>query len=146
MLLVVGMSLKNQEFSWFSFMQVACDILLQSSRRSYNFASNLISIGGLHTKLWAPKVAQVLTVGILKLPLGSPETKWQMGVGLVARHIVYYKGEGGGFPQVRVVVNLMSSCLLMARPCTKVLQLHPNQLVVWFSQIRVSDWITCQSS
>jgi hypothetical protein len=25
----------------------------------YNFASNLISNGGLHTKLWAPKVVKV---------------------------------------------------------------------------------------
>jgi hypothetical protein len=29
------------------------------------------------------------------------------------------QGEGGGFPQIRVVVNFVSSCLLMARPCTK---------------------------
>jgi hypothetical protein len=26
-------------------------------------------------------------------------------VGLMERHIVYYKGEGGGFPQVRAVMN-----------------------------------------
>jgi hypothetical protein len=59
-------------------------------------------------------------VGILELPLGSPETKWHLGVSLVARHIVYYKGEGGAFPQVRSVVNLVSLCLLVARPCTKM--------------------------
>jgi len=67
----------------------------------YNFASDLISIGGFHTKLWAPKVVRVLTMGILGLPLGSLETKWHLGWP-VARHKVYYKGEGGGFPQVRV--------------------------------------------
>jgi hypothetical protein len=33
----------------------------------YNFALDLISIGGLHTKLWAPKVAGVPTLGILGL-------------------------------------------------------------------------------
>jgi hypothetical protein len=38
----------------------------------YNFALNLISIGGLHTKLWAPKVIRVPTLGILGLPLGVP--------------------------------------------------------------------------
>jgi hypothetical protein len=42
----------------------------------YNFASDLISIKGLHTKLWAPKVVGVPTVGISGLPLGSPVTKW----------------------------------------------------------------------
>ncbi len=30
----------------------------------YSFVLDLISIGGLHAKLWAPKVAKVLTVGI----------------------------------------------------------------------------------
>ncbi len=41
----------------------------------YNFALDLISIRGLHTKLWAPKIAGVPTLGILGLPFGSPETK-----------------------------------------------------------------------
>jgi hypothetical protein len=34
----------------------------------YNFALNLILIGGLHTKLWPRKVARVPTLGILRLP------------------------------------------------------------------------------
>ncbi len=55
-----------------------------------------------------------------------------LGVGPMARHIVYYKGEGGGFPQVRAMVSLMSPCLLVAHPCTEMLQLCSNQLVVWF--------------
>jgi hypothetical protein len=41
----------------------------------YNFALDLISIGGLQAKLWAPKVTRVPTVGISGLPLGSPRTK-----------------------------------------------------------------------
>jgi hypothetical protein len=57
----------------------------------------------------------------------------------MAKHIVYYKGEGDGFPHVQAVVNLMSLCLPMARPCTKVFQLRTNQLVVWFVQVHVSD-------
>jgi len=31
----------------------------------------------------------------------------------------YYKGEGGGFPQIQVMVNFMNSCMAMIRPCTK---------------------------
>jgi hypothetical protein len=89
---------------------------------AYNFALDLISIEGLHTKLWAPKVIRVPTLGISGLPLGSPRTKWHLGVDPVARHIVYYKGEGGGFPQVRAVVNLVNLCLLVARLCTKNIQ------------------------
>ncbi len=35
------------------------------------------------------------------------------------RHKIYYKGEGGGFPQVRAVVSLVSPSLPVARPSTK---------------------------
>jgi hypothetical protein len=104
----------------------------------YNFVVDLISIKGLHTKLWGPKVARVPTFGILRLPFGSPRTKCHLDVGLVERHKIYYKGEGGDFPQVRAVVSLVSLWLLVARPCTKVLQLSTNQLVVWFVQVCVS--------
>jgi len=41
------------------------------------------------------------------------------GCGLVASHRVYYKGEGDGFPQVQVVVSLVSPSLLVIRPNTK---------------------------
>jgi len=87
--------------------------------KGYNFDSDLISIKGLHTKLWGPKVTGVPTLAISKLPLGSPVTKNHLDVGLVERHILYYKGEGGGFPQVRVVVSFVSSSLPVARPSTK---------------------------
>jgi len=60
---------------------------------------------GLHTKLWGPKIVKVPSVEILRLPFGSPEIKCHLDVSLVGNHRVYYKGEGGGFPQVRVVVN-----------------------------------------
>jgi hypothetical protein len=66
----------------------------------YNFVLDLISIKGLHTKLWDPKVARDPILAISRLPLGSPGTKSHLDVGLVERHKVYYKGEGGGFPQV----------------------------------------------
>ncbi len=47
------------------------------------------------------------------------------GCWLVAKHIEYYKGEGGGFPQVRAMVNLVNLCLLVVHPCTKnVLIMH----------------------
>jgi len=67
---------------------------------SYNFALDLISIEGLHAKLWRPKVEGVPTLAILGLPLGSLGTKNHLDVGPVGSHKVYYKGECGGFPQV----------------------------------------------
>jgi hypothetical protein len=66
-----------------------------------------------------PKIAGVPTLGISKLPFGSLETKCHLNVGLVERHRIYYKGEGGGFLQVRATVNLMSLSLPVAHPSTK---------------------------
>jgi hypothetical protein len=108
--------------------------------KGYNFALDLIAIEGLHRKLCTPIVAGISTVGISRLPLGSPEIKSHLDVAPVKRRKVYYKGEGDGFPQIRAVVSLVcSSCpwLILA---PKVLKLCTNQLVVWFVQIRVSDW------
>jgi hypothetical protein len=51
--------------------------------------------------------------------LGSFGTKCYLGVGPMARHEKYYKGEGDGFPRVWVVVSLVSPCLPMVRSCTK---------------------------
>ncbi len=84
--------------------------------KGYNFTLNLISIRGFHSKLLAPKVPRVLTLRISGLPLGSLETKWHLGVDSVARHKVYYKGEGGGFPQV-CVTTLALGLWLRQRGC-----------------------------
>ncbi len=83
------------------------------------FALDFIAIGDLHTKLWGTKVARIPTLAISRLPLGSPRTKSHLDVGLMERHRVYYKGEGGGFPQVRAMVSLVSSNLPVAYPSTK---------------------------
>jgi hypothetical protein len=45
------------------------------------------------------------------LPLGSPETKSHLDVTPVERCRVYYKREGGGFPEVQAMVSLVNpSC------------------------------------
>jgi hypothetical protein len=58
-------------------------------------------------------------VKISGLPLGSPETKCYLDVGLVERHIVYYKGESGDFPQIQAVVSLVNQSLPVACHSTK---------------------------
>jgi hypothetical protein len=50
---------------------------------------------------------------------GSPGTKCHLDMGLVERHKVYYKGEGGGFLRVQAMMSLVSSNLPVARPSTK---------------------------
>jgi hypothetical protein len=75
--------------------------------KCYNFVLDLTKLTG------------VPTLGISRFALTSFETKWHLSVGPVPRHKVYYKGEGGGFPQFWAVVR---SCLLVVRPCTKNVQ------------------------
>ncbi len=64
-----------------------------------------------------------------------------LDVGPVERCRVYYKGEGGGFPQVRAVVSLVCSCCPWFVVAPKVLQLHTNHLVwvlcrpMWVSEV-----------
>jgi len=133
--LVVWLStIKSQEST---LVQVACDISLKISRQDYNFALNLISIKGLHAKLWGPKVAGVPTLAI--------STKCHLDVGLVERHKVTYKGEGGGFPQVQAMVSLVSPSCPWFVLAPKVLQLCTNHFVLVLCR---SVWIVyaCHSS
>jgi hypothetical protein len=46
-------------------------------------------------------------------------TKSHSDVGATERHIVYYMGEGGGFPRVQAVKSQVSPELLVACPSTK---------------------------
>jgi len=100
----------------------------------YNFALDRISIKGLLAKLWGSKVVGVLTWAISGLPLGNLETKNHLDVGPVERCRVYYKGEGGGFPQVRGLVSLVCLCCPWFILAPKVLQLRTNHLV----------WVLCR--
>jgi len=58
-------------------------------------------------------------LGISGLPNGSLGTKCHLDVGLVKRNRVYYKGEGGGLPQVQAMVSFVSLSLPMVRLNTK---------------------------
>jgi hypothetical protein len=109
----------------------------------YNFALDLIAIEGLHKKLCAFKIAGVHADGISRLPLGSPGTKSHLDVAPVERHRIYYKGEGGGFPQVRAVMSLVCSGCPWLVLAPKVVQLCINHfvLVLWRS-VWVSKLVT----
>jgi hypothetical protein len=78
--------------------------------KSYNFALDRITIRGFLAKLWGSKVTEVPFGAISGFPLGSPRKNNHLDVAPVERCRVYYKGEGGGFPQVRAVVSLVCLC------------------------------------
>jgi hypothetical protein len=79
--------------------------------KGYNFASCITSFGGLHKKLWASKVLIVPISKISRFPIWKSRGKWHLDVAPVADHREYYKGEGGGFPQVRAMVSVVNPCM-----------------------------------
>jgi hypothetical protein len=86
------------------------------------------------TYIYIPEILR-----ILGLPLGSPGTKCHLDVGPMANHRVYYKGEGGGFPQVWVVVNFVSLSLPVTHLSTK--KCYSYALTnLWFGLCR-SVWV-----
>jgi hypothetical protein len=139
---------KSQESTWSPCVEVAWRGVAwhwKAFKKGYNFFSDLISIAGLHTELWGPKVTGIPTLTISGFPSGSLGTKSHLDVGLVKRHKVYYKGEGGGFPQVQAVVSLWVRVCLWLVLAPKVLQLCTNNLVLFLCRL---VWIidACHSS
>jgi hypothetical protein len=88
-------------------------------KESYKFSLNIIPIRGQGEKLWTPKVLGVQTETVWGLHFGSPGKKCHSNANVVERHREYYMGEGGGFPQIWVVVNQVSPRLPVACPNTK---------------------------
>jgi len=99
---------------------------------SYKFSSDLISIGGLSKELWACKARGIQTGIVSGLLLGSPGTKNHSDVGAAEKHKVYYMGEGGGFPQIRVVVNQSESKVTRRR--------NPTLRELWGRHLHSRKW------
>jgi len=102
--------------------------------KSYNFALDCIVIRGLLAMLWGSKVARVPFDTISGLPLESPRKNSHLDVASMESCRVYYKGEGGGFPQVRAVVSLVCPCCPWFVLAPKVFQLRINHFV----------WVVCR--
>jgi hypothetical protein len=121
---------KSRESIWFNCVQVACDIPLESSQQRLHlfFRPHL-------NQRFVEKVIGPQSCGSPKFenfgtPTWGPGTKSHLNVAPVERHRVYYKGEGGGFPQVRAMVSLVSPSCLWFVLAPKVLQLCTNHLVL----------------
>jgi hypothetical protein len=80
------------------------------------------------------KVVGVLFGAISGLPIGSPGKNSHLDVASVESCRVYYKGEGGGFPQVRAVVSLVCPCCPWLVIAPRVFQLCTNHFV----------WVMCR--
>jgi hypothetical protein len=73
-------------------------------------------------------------LGDFGTPTWEFRDKKPFGCGPVKRCKVYYKGEGGGFPQVQVVVSFVCPCCPWFVLAPKVLQLRTNHLM----------WVLCR--
>ncbi len=69
-------------------------------------------------------------MGISGLPSASLGIKCHLDVAPMESYRVYYKGEGGGFPRVWVVVSLVSPRLHVACPNTTCRNLEKSHLDV----------------
>jgi hypothetical protein len=113
---------KSRESTRFRCMQVKCDMPLKISQGELQLWLDLILIRVWGEKLWAPKVLGVQTKTISRLHLESPEKNSHLDASAAESCKEYYMGEGGGFPQVRAVVNQVSPRLPVACPNTKMVQ------------------------
>jgi hypothetical protein len=115
---------KSWESPWFPCVQVACHIPLKTSWRGlqlcfrthldWRFAHKIMGLQSCGS-------SNVKNFGIL---IWESWDKKHLGASPMARHKKYYKGEGGGSSKSRPWW-VVSSCLLVARPCTKsVLAMH----------------------
>jgi hypothetical protein len=136
---------KSRESTRFPCVRWRATYHWKALNESYNFALDLISIRSMHVRLWAPMVTKVPVVGISGFTLGSLGTKCHLDVGLVERHKVYYKGQGGGFPQVRPMVSLVSPSCSWLILAPKMFQLCTNHFVLVLCK---SVWVidACHSS
>jgi hypothetical protein len=113
---------KSCKSPWFHCPQVVCNIPLISSWQGLQICFKPHLNKRSAHKIMGLQSCRNLSLGNLGTPTWeSPNiwSQWHLGVGLVAMHKEYYKREGGGFPQVRAVVSIVTACLLVACQCTK---------------------------
>jgi len=106
---------KSRELLWFACVQVTWNISLESSWQGLQLCFRPHLDRRFPHKVMGPQSHGSPNFG----NFGTPGTKCHLDVGLLQRHKVYYKGEGGGFPQVRAVVSLVSLSLPVIHPSTK---------------------------
>jgi hypothetical protein len=114
---------KSQESTQFPCMQAKCGIPLKSSQWRLQLCFRAHCHRRSVQEVMRPQSCESLNCG-------NFGTKSQLNVAPVERCKVYYKGEGGGFPQVRAVVSLVCSSCLWFILTPNVLQLCTNHFVL----------------
>jgi hypothetical protein len=149
-------TIKSQESSWFLCMQVACNISLENSQwglqlclrphLNRRFAHKVMGSEVCIQSYGAPKSqkSQLWEFRDSHLRVPGQNAIWMWALWRGRRYTL--RGEGGGFLQVRAVVNLASPNLPVVRPSTKnVRTMHwPTYCLVCVGSC---EWlIACHSS
>jgi len=112
-------------------VQVACHIPLEIFQQGLQICFTPHLSQSLHIKLWAPKVTRVLGQNDTWVLVLWPSTKYTLKGKVVA------SPKSGPWWVLWICV---CSWLVHA---PKRFQLCTNQLVVWFVQVHVSNWVAC---
>ncbi len=117
------LTIKSQELLWITCLQMVCKCCFtyfwKALNKGYNFALDLASIGGLHKKLWASKIVEVLILRISRFLTWEFWEKWHLVqppwpvIENIIREKVVASPPSPGHDE------LMSLCMSMARLCTK---------------------------
>jgi hypothetical protein len=114
--------LKVRNWSDFGVCRWSATHCWKNLKESYNFALDLVPIGGRSEKLWTPKVPGVQIGTVSGLHFGSLGKKCHSDASATKRRREYYMGEGGGFPRVRAMMSQVSPRLPVTCPNTKSVQ------------------------
>jgi hypothetical protein len=111
---------KSQESPWITCVKVACHISLEISQKMQQFCFKPHLNWRFEKKFMGVQNGRnpnFENYGIFDL--GIPRKKWHLDVASLVSHREYYKGEGGGFPQVWVVMSFVSLYMFVVHPCNK---------------------------
>jgi len=109
---------KSQKSPRFCCVQVVCNIPLESSWRRLQLCFKPYFNQRFSRKVMGPQSCESPSCENFRTPTWESWDKMTFGC-WSARHKVYYKGEGGGFPQVRAMMSFVSPSLPVACPNTK---------------------------
>jgi hypothetical protein len=130
-LIVWLLTTKSQESTRFPCVHTTCDIPLESSRRGLQLFFRLHRDRRSAQEFMRPQSCGSPGWWNFGTPTWESRDKnAHLDVVSLEWHKIYYKGEGGGFPQVRAVVNIVCPSCLWFVLAPKVFQLCTNHLVL----------------
>jgi hypothetical protein len=121
---------RSWELIRFTCVQVTCDTSLERfwQRLQLWFRTHLNP--RFARKVMGPQSRGSFNFSNFEIPIWESWDKMPFRCGLQGEEKVNYKGEGGGFPQVRAMVNLVGPSCSWFVLTPKVLQLCINHLVL----------------